>query len=75
MKNRTAVDEAEKLGTPVPVRISHEQKRALDLLNGKTNISRQAIIRLGLNYFLPRFISGEIDLQECIVKERKKQAA
>lgn len=75
MKNKTLPQAKPSLGpaispgelsASVPVKLSTEQSKMLSDLKNASGLSRSAIIRLGLNYFLPRFKSGKIDIHDCI---------
>lgn len=70
MKVRTKIlqtEKAEKTGklNPIPVRLSLEQDSDLRALSEKSGIPKSAIMRMGLEYFLPRALKGEINLLTC----------
>lgn len=54
-----------KYGPPVPLRLSADQLEKLALLKSKTGMNRTALLRAAVAYFLPRFLSGEIQIMDC----------
>lgn len=60
--NAGRLDRPVKMTTPIPVRLTLRQEDELRQIKDCTGLPMSYIMRIGFDYFLPRFLSGEINI-------------